>query len=360
MNPAYSDLKAAWHIDRVAQLRNGEQIAPVELQLILSDYCNHSCSWCAYRSETGLSSEKFVVYEDGNRNHNPKRMIPYGKALEILDDAKTLGVKSVIFTGGGEPTAHPEHLQVFRYALDIGLDCSLNTNGNILREGWDEVLPKFAYVRFSIDAGNAEEHARTRSISPNMYPRIMENLTALCGEVKAQGSECVVGTGYVVTPDNYQNLSTGVAAIKATGAAYVRLASMQSTEGDKPFDGIRHEVRGHIDACKSLASDSFSVVDLFDSRLGRTPVHPFCGMQQYVLYIGADLHVYRCCYTAYTGLGDIGNLAQQSFFSWFTSQTKRDAIGSFDARICTTCPLEDKNDAIRYAMNPKPLHVNFV
>jgi len=359
-NPAYSDLKAAWHIDRVAQLRKGEQIAPVELQFILSDFCNHSCSWCAYRSETGLSSEKFVVYEDGKRNHNPNRMIPTQKALEIIDDAKTLGVKSIIFTGGGEPTVHPDHMDIFEYALGQGFDCALNTNGNILREGWDEILPRFTYVRFSIDAGSAEEHARTRSVSPNMYPRILENLRALCGEVKAKGSKCVVGTGYVVTPDNYLGLPDGIRAIKDTGAAYVRIASMQSTERDAPFEAIRHEVKGRIDASKYLESDGFSVIDLFDSRLGRTPVHPFCGMQQYVLYIGADLHVYRCCYTAYTGLGDIGDLRSQSFFSWFNSQEKRNAIGSFDARICVTCPLEDKNDAIRYAMNKNPLHVNFV
>ena len=360
MNPAYSDLKAAWHIDRVAQLRKGEQIAPVELQFILSDFCNHSCSWCAYRSEKGLSSEGFVVYEEGKRNHNPNRMISYDKALEIIDDSKTLGVKSIIFTGGGEPTVHPGHMKIFQYALDAGFDCSLNTNGNLLRDGWRDVLPRFAYVRFSIDAGNAEEHARTRDIHVNMYPKILDNLKELVEEVVRQKTECVVGTGYVVTPDNYVNLVEGVSRIRDTGAAYVRLASMQSTDGDKPFEGIRSSVRDQLEAAKELATDTFSVVDLFDSRLGRTPVHPFCGMQQYVLYIGANLHVYRCCYTAYTGLGDIGNLANQSFFSWFTSQQKRDAIASFDARQCVVCPLEDKNDAIRYAMNPKPLHVNFV
>ena len=356
----YNDLKAAWHIDRVADLRAGKQIAPVELQLILSDLCNHSCSWCAYRSEKGLSSSQFVVYEGGVRNHNPNRMISTDKALEILDDAKTIGIKSVIFTGGGEPTVHPDHLKIFKYALDLGFDCALNTNGNLLRDGWEDVLPYFKYVRFSIDAGNAEEHGRTRDISPNMYPKIIANVMKLAAEVRIQGTDCIVGSGYVVTPDNYLNLVEGVRTIRDTGASYVRLASMQSTDGDEAFTGIRSQVREKINAAKTLETDSFSVVDLFDSRLGRKPVHSFCGMQQYVIYIGANLKVYRCCYTAYSDLGDIGNLSNQSLFSWFHSREKHDIIESFDAKACSICPLEDKNDAIRYSMNPTPPHVNFV
>ena len=357
---AYSDLKAAWHIDRVAQLREGKQIAPVELQFILSDLCNHSCEWCAYRAEKGLSTEQFVVYENGKRNSNPNRMIATEKALEILSDAKTLGVKSIIFTGGGEPTVHPDHMTIWSKALDMGFDCALNTNGQLLRDGWREVLPRFTYVRVSVDAGNAAEHAKTRSISEFVYPKVIANLTEIAAECRYKGSECVVGSGYVVTPENYINIYEGVKTLRDTGCAYVRLAAMQSTEGGKPFAAVRGAVREAIDRAKTLETDRFSVVDLFDSRLGRQPVSSFCGMQQYVLYIGANLRVYRCCYTAYSRIGDIGNLSDKTFSEWFYSDEKRSNIASFDARSCSICPLEDKNEAIRYAMNPKPLHVNFV
>lgn len=36
---AYSDLKAAWHLDGIAALRLSERFAPPHVQLIISDLC---------------------------------------------------------------------------------------------------------------------------------------------------------------------------------------------------------------------------------------------------------------------------------------------------------------------------------
>lgn len=361
---AYSTLKAAWHIDRIEKMREGEQIVPVEIQLILSDYCNHDCHFCAYRASNGLSSEGFRgLDKQGNPTHNPMRMMPKGKPEEILSHARGLGVKSVIFTGGGEPTAYPGHLQVFEHALALGLDCSLNTNGNVFRDGWKEVLPLFKYVRFSIDAGNDEEYSEIRRVKPGTYQKVLRNLTELCEVVATSGSECVVGTGYVVTPDNYPNLMEGVMRIKATGAKYVRLAAMQSTDGVSAF-GEHHQ--GALETCRDVAkffndkNDGFTVVNLFEEVLGTRPDYEFCGFQQFVVYIGGNLKVYRCCYTAYTGLGEIGDLSDKTFLDWFNSKEKKQLIEQFDARSCATCPLNGKNRTINYMIDPDPLHVNFV
>jgi len=354
----YSDLKAAWHIDRIAQLREGKQIAPVELQLVLSDLCNHDCFFCAYRASTGLSAAEFVEWDGDKRIHNPNRMIPQHKAVEILNDASAMGVKSVIFTGGGEPTAHPQHIVLFEVALDLGLQCSLNTNGALLRKGWDTVLPQFKYVRFSIDAGTPEEYAQVRRVPASQYRKTLENLRQVVDACR--GTDCVVGTGYVVTPDNYVNVVDGVRNIRDTGAAYVRLASMQSTEGMAPYQGNEVAVRAYLEIAEREATDDFQVVNLFNLTQGRKAADAFCGMQQFVLYVGGNQKLYRCCYTAYSKLGEIGDLRQQSLLEWFHSPEKEVAIGDFDARDCATCPLEHKNATMRYMMDPEPPHVNFV
>jgi len=355
---AYSDLKAAWHLDRIAAIREGSQVAPVELQFILSDLCNQDCFFCAYRSEIGLSQEQFVEHKDGKRIHNPNRMIPKAKALEILNDAASMGVKSVIFTGGGEPTVHPHHMELFEHALKLGLKCSLNTNGIVLRKGWEDVLPRFTYVRVSVDAGSAEDYARVRRVKPESYQKALDHLTQMAELCGANG--CLVGTGFVVTPDNYENLVEGVRNIRRTGASYVRLASMQSTEGLAPYGDNVELVRDHILAAMEEETETFKVVNLFDVAMGKVAAGPFCGMQQFVLYIGANLKVYRCCYTAYTELGEIGSLAEQSFYEWFHSEQKKRAIDEFDARDCGICPLEHKNATIRYMIDPAPTHVEFV
>lgn len=354
----YSTFKAAWHIDRIEQLRRGQVMPPVELQFILSDLCNQDCYFCAYRAETGLSTEQFVEWKKGKRIHNPNRMMTHAKAIEILDDAAEVGVKSVIFTGGGEPTVHPNHLEVFAHALDLGFECSLNTNGLLLRKGWEDVYPLFTYIRFSIDAGCEADYKRVRQVPAGQYKTVIGNLEKVVQV--SEGTGCVVGAGYVVTPDNWQMLVPGLHIIRDTGAAYVRLASMQSTKQFLPFLGVLQRVREELVRAESLGTGTFQVVNLFEAALGRTPAEKMCGMQYFVVYIGANLKLYRCCYTAYTQQGDIGSLRNQTFASWLYSAARKTALDKFDARSCTICPLEDKNETIRYMVDPAPPHVNFV
>jgi MoaA/NifB/PqqE/SkfB family radical SAM enzyme len=357
----YSVLKAAWHLDRIQAMREGKQVSPISLQLVLSDLCNHDCHFCAYRASNGFSSQNFGVTEaDGTHNHNPNRMIPTPKAHELIADAQALGVKAVTFTGGGEPTVHPDHLALFADALDRGFDCSLNTNGALLRRGWEAVLPRFTYIRFSIDGGTAEEYARIRRVTPNTYGVVLQNLQRLVNEVRRQSSACVVGTGYVVTPENYVNVLEGIERIRDTGATYVRLASMQTTEGPSIYGDALQAARDVVRTATLRSTPEFQVVNLFDSALGRRMDGPFCGFQQLVLYVGANLRAYRCCYVAYTDLGDVGDLTNQRLVDWMGSSEKWTAYEHFDARSCAVCPLADKNNVIDYMVRPDPTHINFI
>lgn len=356
MQPSYySELKAAWHLDRVDALRRGDQPAPVELQLIISDLCNQDCHFCAYRASNGLSVQNFA---GPNGEKNPNRMIPTITAEGILSDFADLGGKAVIFTGGGEPTVHPDHLRLFDHALRLGLDCSLNTNGMILRAGWEDVLPRFKYIRVSVDAGTPAEYARIRGAKETDYQKMLDNLERISAACAANG--CTVGTGYVVTPENWPNLMMGTARLLAAGSRYVRLASMQSKDGTAAYpDTSWHQAKAAAELVAAAFSPG-SVVNLFETAAGKRMDHPLCGMQHFVLYVGADLKAYRCCYTAYTDLGEAGDLSQQPLASWWVSQEKRESYAAFDARSCTICPLWHKNETIRYMSDPQPPHVNFV
>ena len=157
----YSPYKAAHHQDRIEQIKNGDQPVPLQVQLIIADLCNHNCSFCAYRMEGYTSNKNFGEWDavKGMINNNPNRMIPYEKCIEILDDCAELGVKALQYTGGGEPTVHPKHKELFQYTLDKGMDLALVTNGTIMRPGVPEILAQGKWVRFSIDAGKAKTYS---------------------------------------------------------------------------------------------------------------------------------------------------------------------------------------------------------
>lgn len=360
MNQAYSDLKAAWHLDKIDGLRGGSQIVPAQVQLILSDLCNQDCHFCAYRMSGGFSSEQFGE----NGNHNPNRKIPTAKALEILGDCATLGVKAVQFTGGGEPTVHPDHLAIFEHAQDLGLDTSLVTNGVLFRPGWDRVLPKMKWVRVSIDAGTSEEYAKVRRVKPEFYAQATGHVAILAAEIAKQRTDCTLGVGYVVTRENWSDLASGVELLREAGAHNVRLSAMFSTEGAAYYDGLLEPIRAEIERAKALARPGFDVVDLFGNRIAdlvqHAPDYEFCGYQQFNMFIGGNLKVYRCCTTAYTKHGEVGDLSKQTLASWFYGAEKQTAYASFDARSCHTCQFNGKNRVINYLKDQEPLHVNFV
>ena len=359
---AYSDLKAAHHLEQIAALRLGEQIVPRQVQLILSDLCNQGCSFCAYRMDDGLSVEKFA---GPNGEKNPNRMIPAGKAREIIEDCAELGVMAIQFTGGGEPTVHPAHMALFEYASSLGMRTALVTNGLKLESGWEDTFPKMSWIRVSLDAGTADTYGATRQTPVRNFNRVQDNISMISAAIRDAGSDCYLGVGFVVTPENYKEIGLGVRAARSTGAAYVRMSAMFSKNFMAPFIGIYDEIKELVANAKAeCETATFKVVDLFGERLAdlqqHAPDYEFCGYQQFNMYIGGDLNVYRCCSTSYTEHGKTGTLTNMRLRDWFLSEAKREAYGSFDARSCRLCQFNTKNRVINYMVSASPQHVEFV
>lgn len=360
MNP-YSDLKPAWHTDKIAALRAGEQIVPAQVQLILSDLCNQDCGFCAYRMSGYASNQHFgVVRPDGTINQNPARFIPADKAVEILHDCARMGVKAVQFTGGGEPTVHPQHMEVFEIALSLGLQCALVTNGQILRSGWDEILPRFSWIRVSLDAGRAETYAKVRRVHESGFGKALGNIRAM-----ADAGVTYLGVSFIVLKENLAEIEQAAALAKEAGADSIRFGAFFSNEDAGYYTDILPHAKERIEQATIFHdSDRFRVINMLPGRVEDlkqgAPDYAFCGYQQFNCYIGADLNVYRCCDTAYNDRGLTGSLKNQSFLDFWASQAKQTAYESFDARGCTRCAFNGKNRVINQLVDPAPAHVAFV
>jgi MoaA/NifB/PqqE/SkfB family radical SAM enzyme len=349
MSDPYSATKASWHADRIAELRAGRDIAPIHVQMVLSDLCNQDCHFCAYRMETGFTSSGFA--EGSNRN--PARFIPRAKALEILEDCAEIGVKAVQFTGGGEPTVHPDHIEIIGRAQELGLETALVTNGVKLKD--HPVFHNLEWLRISLDAGTPETYERIRR--SKQWPKAMSAI-----KLGAELDRPYYGVGFVVTRENWQEVALATEIAATAGADYIRLAAMFSTDGSDYYGDLLPEIDAQREAAKAIASrfGDFKVVDLFGDRIADldqgAPDYKFCGEQQFTLYLGGDQKVYRCCTMAYTSHGLIGDLRDQRLRDWIKSSNRF----SFDARSCHHCQFNDKNRAInKLLFDPPPMHVNF-
>ena len=111
MTNEYSTLKAAYHIEKISRLRDGLQIVPSHVQLIISDLCNQNCHFCLVsgtpvvtkRGEIPIEQvtisdkvvvgrEEFDVIECGNRWANNVREVEFddGTILRITGDHEIL------------------------------------------------------------------------------------------------------------------------------------------------------------------------------------------------------------------------------------------------------------------------------
>lgn len=343
----YSSSKAAWHLDRIAQLRRGEDIVPTHIHLVISDLCNQDCHFCSYRMTGGFAAENFA--ENGNKN--PARFIPTAKAKEILDDCAELGVKAIEFTGGGEPTVHKDHLEIIGHAQRLGLQTGLVTNGVRLNAHF--AFENLDWLRISLDAGNGDTYEKMRE--SKAWIKALYNI-----RLAATFEKPYVGIGFVITRENFGEIEAATYLVRSCGVSYIRLSAMFSYEGSKYYEPIALRVAEQIAMAKSMETSTFKVIDLFGNRIADldqgTPDYDFCGEQQFVLYIGGDQKVYTCCTNAYTNHGEIGDLREQSFATWLRTTRRWD----FDARSCHHCQFNDKNRLVNFLLDESPKHVDFV
>jgi MoaA/NifB/PqqE/SkfB family radical SAM enzyme len=374
---AYSHLKALRHLDVIQAVREQRPARPAHVQLIISDTCQQACNFCAYRDPGYSSSQLFRVLEPGKRglrkagfeeyNFNPSRMIAYEKAIELLDDCAAMGVSAVQFTGGGEPTVHPHFDEILAAALARGLECSLVTNGVHL--GLGKVSPRIAsqcaWVRVSLDAAKAATYTAIRNVPARHFDAALGAVSGLREETDRHGTGCVIGVGFVVTPDNWREIVDAAVLAKSLGAHNVRIGAQFSAENEQPFAAFYEAAAALAKEAEALSDEQFTVYNRFGEKLDdlrqRSPDYERCGYQHFTTYIGADLNVYRCCVLAYNERGIVGSLKSQRLKDLWLSQERVDAMASFRASDCERCQFNGINKVIDYATQEQhPLHAEFV
>lgn len=295
----------------------------------------------------GLSTELFKT----EKTHNPNRKIDTQKAKEIIEDCADLGVKAIQFTGGGEPTVHPDHLELIGLAQWYDIKTALVTNG-VKLDPAHPVIRNLDWIRISIDAGTSATYAKIRRVAEGHWSKVWNNIAGL------KNYQGTLGAGFVITPDNYTEIDQCAWMCKENGVSNLRVGAVFSSEGIHYYGGDIERICEFINDAKAIYDDdSFEIIDLFGRRLGDlehgNPDEEFCGYQYFTMYIGADLNVYRCCNTAYTTRGMVGNLKETRL------KDLSPQYDPFDARKCNFCQFIGQNQAIN-AILSAPSDVDFV
>jgi molybdenum cofactor biosynthesis enzyme MoaA len=363
LNNEYTSKKAAFQFSALHELLQGRQPNPTHVLIVLSDLCSHDCVFCLFRA-SGYDTSKYFgeIKPNGNVQKNPNRMIPFHKVIEIIDDCKIMGVKAIEFTGGGEPTLHPQFDAIVRHALESGMEVSLVTHGAALKNRVD-LVAKMEWIRISLDAGSPEMYAKIHRVNGRQFDQVLENIRSLAEAKRRLETNVTIGVSFVMTDDNWYELLNAVAMCRDVGADTFRISAEFIPDEHLFARGRLESGRLLAEQAEELQTDTFRIHNHWSkktnvSEIGQ-PDYSTCWYQQFTTFIGGDQNVYRCCRTSYQERGLIGSIANQSFRDLWESDHKQQRFAQFDARGCRDCHVNDRNREVELLMHP-PRHVNFV
>jgi sulfatase maturation enzyme AslB (radical SAM superfamily) len=302
------------------------------------------CWWCIY-SDTNRKKgegEHEHLHTPMHPDMEESDSIPREKMLEALDDFSDMGVKAVTYSGGGEPLFYKHIVEVMQRTLDLGIDLSIITNGELLFGKKAEILADAKWVRVSIDYTNEDEMIRFRRVGKGSYARVINNLSNF-SEIK--NSNCDLAVNYIVHRDNCDNLLSFANDMKAYGVENIRFSPMWTSDFYDYHNPIVDKVNKQLSKISEIADNKFTVNSTY--MLGEhkdARDYPRCFYTEIVPVVGADQNIYTCHNKAYDSSGCIGSIQNRSFKDvWMSSQGFFD---KFDPRIrCSNhqCANDSKN-----------------
>ena len=318
MNP-FAERKLFKHIKSLEKYINGGNYPPIQVELDITNKCTSDCPWCFGYVDRKWND--FMLFS--NKGDDPiERLNSSIQGIKkLLDDFKTMGVKSVTWTGGGDPTCHKGLTELLEYSHSLGLDNGLITNGVIDVQS----SMKFCkWIRFSVDAATSSTYKEMHG--KDHFNIVVNNIKDLARVKKNCGHECTIGVAML----------TG----EKTSREIVRFARLWSdTSG---IDYIQY--RPLLDAygkdwyCKSESIiKSIYSARRFDNRVvdsaakyramktGSNGHTKKCHGMFFETAIAADGKVYTCCHHKGMDKFVLGDLYRESIFEiWNRHMSSKD------------------------------------
>ncbi len=366
MDPfAIDSHKLIYHPRRVAQfLEAGDdwdkakKIYPIYIEVSPVGACNHRCTFCAV---------DYIGYKS--------RMLDISMFAERVAEMGSLGVKSMMFAGEGEPLLHKKINEMVWETKNAGIDVSFTTNATLLNDKFvANSLQHCSWIKVSINAGNASTYAKIHQTKESDFALVINNLKHAVETKRRNSWNCVIGAQSLLLPENAHEMEALAKICRDDiGLDYlvVKPYSQHLSSHTRQYENIDYEA--YLDLEEKLAplnTNDFNVVfrkntmlkhiEKSKSRYKQCNSTPF-----FWAYIMADGSVYGCSAYLLDERFCYGNIAGSSFKSiWEGSKRKTNFLyvrNELDIENCRkNCRMDEVN---RYLNNIKEdliEHVNFI
>lgn len=350
----FEPLKLLFHKDKVEAMLRDEIVYPVSVELDLSNVCNHGCPWCSFN---GFRQDHWQHFDTP-------------RILSLLDELADVGVRSLTFTGGGEPLVHSHAESILTKASQL-FEWGLVTNGRRMEGNLANLIARHAtFVRVSLDAGKAQTHQLLHATAMPEYSRILKNMAQVVALASDRKTPLTVGASFCVFDCNRDEIGQAAQRVKATGANYLEVRPVFPTEwrgggfGNPLTDDYVADARKNLELAKSMHDDAhFKVIGMirrFEQVADKTKPYEKCRTGPLTTVINADGNIYHCCVQRGMPNFVAGSVLTQPFKEAWLNAQHRQMIADIDIAKCPPCRYDGFNQIIEQGFLGDRLHRNFL
>lgn len=343
--------KLIFHPDRVAAWQRGENIYPIELEIGLTNACNHRCVFCAvdYTGYKPTMMDADVL----------KRNIP-----EFAEK----GVKSIIYAGEGEPLLNKNAVDIINFTKRNGIDAAMSTNGVLLTpEVSRECLSSLTWIRFSTAAITDTTYEKIHRCKKGDLQTVLSNMQEAVRVKREQKLSTTIGVQMLLLPENKNEVVKMAKELKQIGVDYFTV---------KPFS--QHPQSGNIlqvdyqemldveNELKGIATEEYKIYFRAHSmeKLICKRDYTECLALPFMVYIDSKGNLWPCI--VFMGKDELsyGNLYEESFQEIWEGDRRKRLMDYFSKMDLETncrelCRLDEMNKYLTELKNPGE-HVNFI
>ncbi|HLW67469.1 MAG TPA: radical SAM protein [Gemmataceae bacterium] len=367
--------KIAFHQERVAAWMRGERVAPITIDMALTQKCSYACTFCY----AGLQQY-------------PSAPVPWEAYENFLDDCVAIGhkpgegVKAISLVSDGESTENPDYYRFIRKGKANGIDMASGTNGlKFVKEEMSSLVDFLTYLRINFNAAEPAAYAEIMGTPEPNYYKVIENIKELVRLKKERRSNVTIGLQMVLMPEYADQVIPLALLGKELGVDYTVIKHCSDDEEGRlgvDYAWYNSELAVELlKAAEALSTPEYSVQAKWSKiRTGRQRKYSKCFGTPLLLQMSGTGIVAPCGsffherYKRY----HIGDIKEKRFKDIWASEEYQEVMSflaseKFDARrMCETLCLQDKvNEALNELREhniplpdvtgkPLPMHLNFI
>lgn len=337
--------KLALHPDRLKAFLNGERVAPITVDMALTQKCSYACTFCY----AGLQQ-------------NPSAPSDWPVYKRFLEDCTKIGhkenegVKAISLVSDGESTESPFFQDFVQYAHKLGIDIASGTNGMKLENFDLEVLVKsLTYLRINFNAAHPEAYQQVMGCSERAFKKVIDITNKLLVLKSKTQSKVTIGYQMVLMPEYADQVLPLASMSRDLGLDYLVIKHCSDDEDGRlgvDYSWYTSDMANELlKKAEQFSTPSYSCQAKWSKiRTGRDRIYSRCYGTPLLLQMSGTGIVAPCGSFFHKIYNDkhIGDIKDESFYEIWKSDKYQEVMNflrskRFDAKsMCATLCLQDK------------------